>query len=152
MFHPAVCPLTIFFGFTRLKRNGFRVGFCHHYCINIGLLIVRNTPQVPITSGKYLESISSLFTLSKITEKVILKCFFLLLQKEPAQALNVLALPIDTMLKIAHPLMFRPPYVLSWLTTNISAPQMMDPEVIEKLVLNSLCKLSDLTFSLQIFM
>ncbi|KAF8111352.1 hypothetical protein N665_0076s0327 [Sinapis alba] len=64
---------------------------------------------------------------------------YLLPVKEPAQALNVLALPIDTMLEMAHPLIFRPPYVLSWLTTNISAPQMMDPEVIEKLVLNSLC-------------
>ena len=58
------------------------------------------------------------------------------------------ALPIDTMLEMAHPLICRPPYALSWLTTNISAPQMMDPEVIEKLVLNSLCKLSDwMTFS-----
>lgn len=57
------------------------------------------------------------------------------------------ALPIDTMLEMAHPLICRPPYALSWLTANISAPQMMEPEVIEKLVLNSLCKLSDLTFS-----
>lgn len=64
---------------------------------------------------------------------------YLLPVKEPAQALNVSALPIDTMLEMAHPLICRPPYALSWLTTNISAPQMMDPEVIEKLVLNSLC-------------
>lgn len=64
---------------------------------------------------------------------------YLLPMKEPAQALNVSALPIDTMLEMAHPLICRPPYALSWLTTNISAPQMMEPEVIEKLVLNSLC-------------
>lgn len=52
------------------------------------------------------------------------------------------------MLEMAHPLICRPPYALSWLSTNISAPQMMEPEVIEKLVLNSLCKLSDwMTFS-----
>lgn len=65
---------------------------------------------------------------------------FILFQKEPAQALNVPFIPIDTLLAMAHPLMCRPPYALSWLTANISAPQMMDPELIEKLVLNSLCK------------
>ncbi|WZZ06859.1 hypothetical protein YC2023_092780 [Brassica napus] len=64
---------------------------------------------------------------------------YLLPMAKPAQALNVSALPIDTMLEMAHPLICRPPYALSWLTTNISAPQMMEPEVIEKLVLNSLC-------------
>ncbi|EOA31435.1 hypothetical protein CARUB_v10014615mg [Capsella rubella] len=57
---------------------------------------------------------------------------------EPSEAINLPIMPIDTMLAMAHPLMFRPPYALSWLTANISAPQMMDPEVIEKLVLNSL--------------
>jgi UDP-N-acetylglucosamine--N-acetylmuramyl-(pentapeptide) pyrophosphoryl-undecaprenol N-acetylglucosamine transferase len=65
---------------------------------------------------------------------------YLLPMKEPAQAINLPIMPIDTMLAMAHPLMCRPPYSLSWLTANISAPQMMDPEVIEKLVLNSLCK------------
>ncbi|CAA7043169.1 unnamed protein product [Microthlaspi erraticum] len=64
---------------------------------------------------------------------------YILPVKGPAQALNVPVIPIDTLLAMAHPLMCRPPYPLSWLTTNISAPQMMDPEVIEKLVLNSLC-------------
>ncbi|XP_024007512.1 uncharacterized protein LOC18008877 isoform X2 [Eutrema salsugineum] len=64
---------------------------------------------------------------------------YLLPVAKPAQAINLSALPIDTMLAMAHPLIFRPPYALSWLTTNISAPQMMDTEVIEKLVLNSLC-------------
>ncbi|AEE35504.1 alpha/beta hydrolase family protein [Arabidopsis thaliana] len=64
---------------------------------------------------------------------------YLLPMKEPAQAINLPIMPIDTMLAMAHPLMCRPPYSLSWLTANISAPQMMDPEVIEKLVLNSLC-------------
>ncbi|CAD5317125.1 unnamed protein product [Arabidopsis thaliana] len=63
---------------------------------------------------------------------------YLLPMKEPAQAINLPIMPIDTMLAMAHPLMCRPPYALSWLTANISAPQMMDPEVIEKLVLNSL--------------
>ncbi|KFK41818.1 hypothetical protein AALP_AA2G175000 [Arabis alpina] len=64
---------------------------------------------------------------------------YLLPVKDPAQAMNLSALPIDTILAMIHPLMCRPPYALSWLTTNISAPQMMDPEVIEKLVLKTLC-------------
>uniref|UniRef100_A0A1J3EN27 AB hydrolase-1 domain-containing protein n=1 Tax=Noccaea caerulescens TaxID=107243 RepID=A0A1J3EN27_NOCCA len=64
---------------------------------------------------------------------------YILPVKGPAKALKVPVMPIDTMLAMAHPLMCRPPYPLSWLTTNISAPQMMDPELIEKLVLNSLC-------------
>lgn len=72
----------------------------------------------------------------------------ILIQRGPAQALKVPVMPIDTMLAMAHPLMCRPPYPLSWLTTNISAPQMMDPELIEKLVLNSLCNHYTLTFSL----
>lgn len=70
-----------------------------------------------------------------------------LFQKEPAQAINLPVMPIDAMLAMAHPLMCRPPYPLSWLTTNISTPQMMDPELIEKLILNSLCKYSYLKIS-----
>ncbi|XP_010416198.1 PREDICTED: uncharacterized protein LOC104702080 isoform X1 [Camelina sativa] len=63
---------------------------------------------------------------------------YLLPIKAPAEAINLPIMPIDTMLAMAHPLMCRPPYPLSWLTANISAPQMMEPEMIDKLVLNSL--------------
>ncbi|CAH2067128.1 unnamed protein product [Thlaspi arvense] len=61
-----------------------------------------------------------------------------ILPKNPVQALNLPVLPIDTILEMVHPLMFRPPYALYWLTANISA-QTMDPELTEKLVLSSLC-------------
>lgn len=69
-----------------------------------------------------------------------------LLQKEPANELNVPALPIDTVLEMTHPLICHPP---SWLTTNnIYAPQMMYPEVIGKLVLSVLLN-QDSCFLLQ---
>ncbi|XP_023643197.1 uncharacterized protein LOC17895420 [Capsella rubella] len=88
-----------------------------------------------IDSG--LASVATLAsTLDYSSSRTLLK--YLLPIKEPAEAINLPIMPIDTMLAMAHPLMFRPPYALSWLTANISAPQMMDPEVIEKLVLNSL--------------
>ncbi|VVA95192.1 unnamed protein product [Arabis nemorensis] len=89
-----------------------------------------------IDSG--LASVTTLAaTLDYSSSRTLLK--YLLPVKDPAQAINLGALPIDTMLEMIHPLMCRPPYALSWLTTNISAPQMMEPEVIEKLVLNTLC-------------
>ncbi|KAF3438600.1 hypothetical protein FNV43_RR21363 [Rhamnella rubrinervis] len=58
---------------------------------------------------------------------------------DPAQALNVPVIPIGTILAAAHPLATRPPYVLSWLNTQISAQDMMHPELFEKLVLNNFC-------------
>ncbi|XP_048329425.1 uncharacterized protein LOC107418607 isoform X1 [Ziziphus jujuba] len=58
---------------------------------------------------------------------------------DPAQALNVPAIPIGALLAAAHPLASRPPYVLSWLNRQISAQDMMHPELFEKLVLNNFC-------------
>lgn len=62
------------------------------------------------------------------------------IQADPAQALNVPAVPIGALLAAAHPLASRPPYVLSWLNPQISAQDMMHPEMFEKLVLNNFCK------------
>ncbi|GKV43288.1 hypothetical protein SLEP1_g50600 [Rubroshorea leprosula] len=58
---------------------------------------------------------------------------------EPAQALNVPAIPLGTLLAAVHPYATHPPYLLSWLNSQISAPKMMHPELLEKLVLNSFC-------------
>lgn len=60
-------------------------------------------------------------------------------QADPAQALNVPAIPLGALLAAAHPLMSRPPYVLSWLTSLVSA-QKIPPESLEKLVLNNFGK------------
>jgi len=39
-----------------------------------------------------------------------------------------------------YPLASRPPYALSWLNPQVSAQDMMHPELFEKLVLNNFCK------------
>ncbi|XP_038679140.1 uncharacterized protein LOC119980498 isoform X1 [Tripterygium wilfordii] len=64
---------------------------------------------------------------------------FLLPLVDPAQAFKVPVIPIGTLIAAAHSLASRPPYVLSWLKTQISAPGMMHPELLEKLVLNNFC-------------
>ncbi|KAK6921224.1 hypothetical protein RJ641_014902 [Dillenia turbinata] len=58
---------------------------------------------------------------------------------DPAQALNVPVVPLGLLLAAAYPLASRPPYVLSWLNPQISAQDMMHPELFEKLLLNNFC-------------
>ncbi|OAY70599.1 hypothetical protein ACMD2_13988 [Ananas comosus] len=62
-----------------------------------------------------------------------------LYQADPAQALNVPVVPLGALLAAAHPLSSRPPFVLSWLNPQISAQDMMHPELFSKLVLNNFC-------------
>ncbi|XP_027923804.1 uncharacterized protein LOC114181530 [Vigna unguiculata] len=56
---------------------------------------------------------------------------------EPAQALNIPAIPVGPLLATVYPLASYPPYVLSWLNSQISAQDMMDQKLFEKLVLNN---------------
>ena len=63
------------------------------------------------------------------------------MQADPAQVLNVPVVPLGALLAVAYPLTSRPPYVLSWLNSQISSQDMMHPELFEKLVLNNFCKL-----------
>ncbi|XP_024024861.1 uncharacterized protein LOC21400329 [Morus notabilis] len=58
---------------------------------------------------------------------------------DPAQALSVPVVPLGAMLAAAYPLSSRPPYVLAWLNHLISAENMMNPELLKKLVLNNFC-------------
>ncbi|XP_078446014.1 alpha/beta hydrolase family protein [Wolffia australiana] len=58
---------------------------------------------------------------------------------DPAQVLNVPVIPIGALLAAAYPLTSRPPYVLSWLNSQISSQGMMHPELFEKLVLKNFC-------------
>ncbi|KAE8660882.1 hypothetical protein F3Y22_tig00116944pilonHSYRG00001 [Hibiscus syriacus] len=58
---------------------------------------------------------------------------------DPAQALNLPVVPLGTLLAAAYPLSFRPPCVLGWLNNLISAEDMMHPELLKKLILNSFC-------------
>ncbi|PON38936.1 alpha/beta hydrolase family protein [Parasponia andersonii] len=58
---------------------------------------------------------------------------------DPAQALNVPAIPVGAIISAIHPLASRPPYVLSWLKSQISSQEMMQQQLYEKLVLNNFC-------------
>lgn len=62
------------------------------------------------------------------------------MQVEPVQALNVPVIPVGPLIASAYPLARNPPYVLSWLNSQISAQDMMDQKLYEKLVLNNFCK------------
>ncbi|TYH57886.1 hypothetical protein ES332_D08G118500v1 [Gossypium tomentosum] len=53
---------------------------------------------------------------------------------DPAQVLNVPVIPIGTLLAATHPFAANPPYLLSWLSPQISAPDMLQPKLFEKLV------------------
>ncbi|TYH62526.1 hypothetical protein ES332_D07G126300v1 [Gossypium tomentosum] len=52
----------------------------------------------------------------------------------PAQVLNVPVIPIATLLAAAHPFAANPPYLLSCLSPQISASDMLQPKLFEKLV------------------
>lgn len=56
---------------------------------------------------------------------------------EPTQALNIPVIPVGPLMATAYPLASYPPYVLSWLNSQISAQDMMDQKLFEKLVLNN---------------
>lgn len=58
---------------------------------------------------------------------------------DPAQVLNVRAVPLGALLAAAYPLASRPPYVMSWLSRLISAQDMMHPDLMEKFVMNNFC-------------
>ncbi|KAL2934199.1 Triacylglycerol lipase 1 [Bienertia sinuspersici] len=58
---------------------------------------------------------------------------------DPAVALNIPSIPIGALLAAMHPLASRPPFLLSWLNSQISAQDMMLPELFDKLVLNNFC-------------
>ncbi|XP_019436701.1 PREDICTED: uncharacterized protein LOC109343039 isoform X5 [Lupinus angustifolius] len=58
---------------------------------------------------------------------------------EPAQALNIPVIPVGPLLATVYPLLKHPPQFLSSLNSQISAQDMMDQELFEKLVLNNFC-------------
>ncbi|KAM1170154.1 hypothetical protein ACFX15_020144 [Malus domestica] len=76
-------------------------------------------------------------SLDYTSSKSILKLLIPL--ADPAEALNVPAIPLGTLLAATYPLSNGPPYVFSWLNNLISAEDMMHPELLKKLVLNNFC-------------
>lgn len=59
------------------------------------------------------------------------------LQVETVQVLNVPVIPVGPLIATAYPLLRNPVYALSWLNAQISAQDMMDQKLFEKLVLNN---------------
>ncbi|KAK4350073.1 hypothetical protein RND71_029386 [Anisodus tanguticus] len=58
---------------------------------------------------------------------------------DPAKAVNLPVVPLGALLAAIYPLASYPPYLLSWLNPQISAQNMMHPEMFERLVLKNLC-------------
>jgi len=53
--------------------------------------------------------------------------------------LRVPAIPLGALLSTTYPISSRAPYILSLLRSQISAKEMMDPELLSKLILNNFC-------------
>ncbi|WOK92469.1 hypothetical protein Cni_G01160 [Canna indica] len=73
------------------------------------------------------------YTTSKSSLKLLLPL------ADPAEVLNVPVVPLGALLAAVYPLSSRPPYVLAWLNDQISAQDMMHPELFAKLVFNNFC-------------
>ncbi|KAG0539017.1 hypothetical protein BDA96_03G286500 [Sorghum bicolor] len=58
---------------------------------------------------------------------------------DPAEMLRVPAIPLGVLLSTTYPISSRAPYILSLLRSQISAKEMMDPELLSKLILNNFC-------------
>ncbi|XP_070027522.1 uncharacterized protein [Nicotiana sylvestris] len=58
---------------------------------------------------------------------------------DPAKAVNLPVVPLGALLAAIYPLASHPPYLLSWLNPQISAENMMHPEMFERLVLKNFC-------------
>uniref|UniRef100_A0A7C9EAG9 AB hydrolase-1 domain-containing protein n=1 Tax=Opuntia streptacantha TaxID=393608 RepID=A0A7C9EAG9_OPUST len=58
---------------------------------------------------------------------------------DPAKALNVTAIPFGVVMAALYPFASRPPFLLYWLNAQISAQDMMTPELFERLVLKNFC-------------
>ncbi|KAB8083042.1 hypothetical protein EE612_005115 [Oryza sativa] len=58
---------------------------------------------------------------------------------DPAEMLRVPAIPLGALLSTTYPISSRAPYILSLLRSQISSKDMMDPDLLSKLVLNNFC-------------
>lgn len=58
---------------------------------------------------------------------------------DPAEMLRVPAIPLGALMSTTYPISSRAPYILSLLRSQISAKEMMDPELLSKLILNNFC-------------
>ncbi|PPD76792.1 hypothetical protein GOBAR_DD26284 [Gossypium barbadense] len=90
----------------------------------------------------FRSSLKLLLPLASVIEAKLLKHY-------PAQVLNVPVIPIGTLLAAAHPFAANPPYLLSWLSPQISALDMLQPKLFETLVTENFIKKICFTFGFQ---
>lgn len=57
----------------------------------------------------------------------------------PAQRLNVPAVPLGALMAAMHPIASTSSYASTWLSAQVSARDMMEPKLFKKLVLNNFC-------------
>ncbi|KAH7282079.1 hypothetical protein KP509_35G011200 [Ceratopteris richardii] len=94
-----------------------------------------------ISSQKEQSRLASVVTLASSLDYTVSDSSLKLLLPlaDPAQLLNVPAVPLGAIMTAIHPLATNPPYALSWLSAQVSAQEMMDPDLLKKLVLNNFC-------------
>ncbi|WVZ15170.1 hypothetical protein V8G54_012736 [Vigna mungo] len=95
--------------------------------------------DVPAADSGLASVVTLASSLDYTPSKSSLKLLLPLASAEPAQALNIPAIPVGPLMATVYPLASYPPYVLSWLNSQISAQDMMDQKLFEKLVLNNFC-------------
>ncbi|MCO5555868.1 hypothetical protein L7F22_009413 [Adiantum nelumboides] len=94
-----------------------------------------------IASQKENCSLASVVTLASSVDYTVSNSSLKLLVPlaDPAQLLNVPAVPLGALMTAFHPLTVNSPTALAWLSAQVSAQEMMDPELFKKLVLNNFC-------------
>ncbi|KAI5054966.1 hypothetical protein GOP47_0030111 [Adiantum capillus-veneris] len=94
-----------------------------------------------IASQKETCSLASAVTLASSVDYTVSDSSLkmLLPLADPAQLLNVPAVPLGALMTALHPLTVNPPYAFAWLSAQVSAQEMMDPQLFKKLVLNNFC-------------
>ncbi|MCO5601365.1 hypothetical protein L7F22_055485 [Adiantum nelumboides] len=94
-----------------------------------------------IASQKENCSLASVVTLASSVDYTVSNSSLKLLVPlaDPAQLLNVPAVPLGALMTALHPLTVNSPTALAWLSAQVSAQEMMEPELFKKLVLNNFC-------------
>ncbi|TVT99367.1 hypothetical protein EJB05_55255, partial [Eragrostis curvula] len=112
--------------------------FIHPYLLQVAILLFCFSLSVLLRAEPKLAAIVTLassvdYTTSNSSLKLLLPF------ADPAEMLRVPAIPLGALLSTTYPISSRAPYILSLLRSQISAKEMMDPELLSKLILNNFC-------------
>ncbi|EMS63206.1 hypothetical protein TRIUR3_14694 [Triticum urartu] len=116
------------------KENGFRIV---QNLSNFQLCNIRDEARFEGADPELAAIVTLASSVDYTTSNSSLKLFVPL--ADPAEMLRVPAVPLGTLLSTTYPISSRAPYILSLLRSQISAKDMMDPELLSKLILNNFC-------------